>query len=149
MMTIKDLTKEDKEIFIELCLEFYKTPAALHQIPREFISNTADEAIKGNEFLRCLMLRKDKAVVGYLLLSFTYSNEVGGDVLLLEEIYIRPEFQGQGIGKEVFKFIFETYDDRIKRYRLEVTKENTGATALYERQGFKELCYKQMILERL
>ena len=80
-------------------------------------------------------------------LSFTHSNEVAGMVLLIEELYVLPKFQGKGIGSRFFDWLFEHYAGKIKRYRLEVTHVNEGAIRLYERRGFKELNYFQMVYD--
>ena len=66
------------------------------------------------------------------------------DVLWLEELYIRPEFQGQGLGSHYFAWLQEAYGDKVARMRLEVEPENERARALYARMGFSDLPYLQM-----
>lgn len=48
-------------------------------------------------------------ILGYCQLSFTYSSEADGLVVLIEELYIKPAFQGKGVGKQVFDFIEGEY----------------------------------------
>ena len=66
-------------------------------------------------------------------------------VLLIEELYLKPEHQGKGFGSQVFDWLFEEYRGKVKRFRLEVTKVNDGAIRLYKRRGFEELDYLQMV----
>ena len=40
-------------------------------------------------------------------LALTYSNEAGGMVVWLDEIYVKPEFRSQGIGSELIDFVIE------------------------------------------
>ena len=71
------------------------------------------------------------------------SQEASGLTVWIEELYIRPEFQGNGLGTQFFEFIQKEIPAR--RYRLEIEPDNEGARALYERLGFKSLDYSQMI----
>lgn len=81
---------------------------------------------------------------GYGLVSLTYSNEVGGLVVWLEELYIREQARGFGLGTEMIAFIENRYAGRVARFRLEVEERNQGAVRLYERLGYVSLPYSQM-----
>ena len=71
---------------------------------------------------------------------------MGGRVVLLEEIYIKDEFRGKGIGSRFIQFVINQHP--AERYRLEVSEENRRAEQLYERLGFQCLPYLQMVLEK-
>ena len=92
-------------------------------------------------------MEKDGQPAGYALLSLTYSNEAGGLCVLLEEIYVREDFRGCGLGKEFFSWTENRYP-QARRFRLEVTASNARAAALYTRLGYKKLDYVQMIKDR-
>ena len=83
-----------------------------------------------------------------MLLAKTFSQEAGGPVVWIEEIYIRPEYQGKGIGSRVFKKLDAMFDAGVYRLRLEVEKTNIRAVELYERQGYTWLAYDQMIKDK-
>ena len=83
---------------------------------------------------------------GYALLSKTFSQEVGGRVVWLEEIYLRENSRGKGLGKEFFAFFKQKYA-AARRLRLEVEPDNARAEKLYRSLGFEELGYKQMVLD--
>ena len=76
----------------------------------------------------------------------TFSTEAGGLVLWLDEVYIRPDFQGLGLGSELLEFLKGRED--VKRIRLETEAENLGAQRLYRRHGFKPMEYLQFYLEK-
>ena len=84
---------------------------------------------------------------GYILVSHTWSNEVGGMVALLEELYFVPEFRGKGLGTEALEWFRKEYES-ARRLRLEVNRENEGAIRLYQRKGYHFLEYLQMVEER-
>ena len=59
-----------------------------------------------NPFFRCLVVddpaSDGKRIVGYTLFYFTYSTWEGRSVYM-EDIYVTPDFRGQGIGKLLWK----------------------------------------------
>ena len=98
-------------------------------------------------YARCFICEKDGERVAYFLLAVTYCTECGGIVIWGEEMYVKPEFRSHGIGREFFSYVENEYKDVAKRFRLEVTEENTRAAALYEKLGYGHLDYLQMIKE--
>ena len=93
--------------------------------------------------IRSALCSDKKEVYGFALLALTYSNEAGGIVVWLEEIYVKPEHRCKGITGEFFKFIEKEYADAA-RIRLETEPDNERAVRLYERNGFTKLGYSQM-----
>ena len=57
----------------------------------------------------------------------------------INELWIRPEFQGKGIGKKLVQFIEDKYKKRgVKKMRL-VSKKSAGAFKFYNKIGYTEL----------
>lgn len=144
-MQIRNFTQEDEQAYLEMSKSFYQSEAVLHPVPEQHFLQTFQLAALGNPYMRGLMIEEGGKRAGYALISFTYSNEVGGMVLLLEELYLADEFRGRGLGTKVINWIREEYDGLVKRYRLEVTQQNTGACKLYERLGFERINYLQYV----
>ncbi len=142
-MAIRDFEFKDREIFRKLSREFYDTPAVLHPVDESTFDITFDECISDSPFSRGLIIEDDEEIAGYALLSFTYSSEVAGLVVLIEELYIRDFCQGKGLGSQLFSWLEYSYRD-AKRFRLEVSPENDRAKQLYKRVGFSVLPYIQM-----
>ena len=143
-INIRDFIPEDRTEYLRLSQNFYTSQAVTHSIPENNFSRTFDQCLAQSPYLRGLALTLDNIFAGYALLSFTWSNEAGGLVLLLEEAYIDPAHQGTGLGSALLKFI-ENDRQNIKRIRLEVTPGNQAAIRLYERNGYAMLDYLQMI----
>ena len=78
------------------------------------------------------------AVVGYALLIGYWSNELGGEVTVIDELYVAPGGRGRGLGTSL---IAEVSGGRHcpappVALMLEVTPDNARAQALYARLGF-------------
>lgn len=143
---LRSVNINDKKEYIEMTKEFYTSEAVLHSIPQEYIETTFDNLVNNTPYAKGYMIEYNGEIAGYVLLAITYSNEVGGKVVWIEEIFIKEEFRGKGIGKNVFGQIKELNKD-AKRFRLEVTKENLGAIRLYENLGYENLDYLQMTID--
>lgn len=141
---IRTFHPEDREAFVQMADEFYHSSAVLHAVPKEHFEKTFDQLVDGTPYLIGLMLVKDGRDAGYALLQMTWSNEAGGLCCWVDELYVRPEFQGQGLGRELFAYAERALPE-VKRFRLEVTDVNEGAVRLYRRLGYRDMDYLQMI----
>ena len=141
---LRPFNHRDRETFLKLAKEFYSSPACLHEVPVENFERTFIEILNDSPYTKGYIFEIDGNTAGYALLSFTYSNEAGGMVCLLEEAYVIPKYQNNGLGTELFKFVEEHFP-HVRRFRLEVTDVNERARALYQRLGYEELRYVQMI----
>ncbi len=75
--------------------------------------------------------------VGYLVVSFGYSVEMGGVIGFIDEFYIRENVRGRGMGGEVLRTLMPALSDYgVKALHLEVKRDNEGASRLYTRLGF-------------
>ena len=136
-MVIRHLKAEDQAVFLAFCQDFYSGGAVLHAVDPDNFRHTFEACVSGNPYTEGFLLEVDGQPAGYILVSHTWSNEVGGMVALLEELYFTPEFRGKGR---------EQYAS-ARRLRLEVNRENEGAIRLYQRKGYHFLEYLQMVEE--
>lgn len=144
-MQVRDITKEDLLLFETMCTDFYNSDAVLLPMASEKIHLTFKEALNGSPFLRLVFIEHDNQVAGYALFAFYWSNEAGGMVAQIEEIYILPLYRGQGLGHAFFDWCLENYQDSMARLRLEACRHNQSALKLYQSFGFEILDYLQMI----
>ena len=88
----------------------------------------------GRAFLIC----DAEFCIGYLVLSFDFSLEFGGKNAWIDELFIRPECRGRGIGSKALEFATQAAREfGAKVLHLEVNRGNP-AIGLYRRHGFKE-----------
>ena len=141
----RKITAADEAVYTELLREFYHSPAVLHPIPEEYYHRAFEEAVKDSPYAEAYLFEQDGQIAGYGTLAKTFSTEAGGLVIWLEEVYIRQEFRGSGLGSRFFRFIEEMYEGTAARLRLEVEPDNEAAIRLYTRLGYEALPYRQRI----
>ena len=134
-MVIRKLTAADREAYVAMAKDFYASPAVLENIPEENITRSFEEFTGGTPFGDAFIFEENGEVIGYGVLAYTYSQEAGGKVVWLEEIYICLGYRGRGKGSEFIDFVIEKIP--AKRYRLETEPENEAAARLYIRKGFE------------
>jgi GNAT superfamily N-acetyltransferase len=77
--------------------------------------------------------------IGYLALTFGYSLECGGRDAFVDELFLLPAFRGQGAGTRALqRAIGWCTELGVRAIRLEVTRRNREALALYRRLGFED-----------
>jgi len=79
--------------------------------------------------------------VAYALLIPFWSNELGGEVCTVDELYVGPEYRGRGLATRLFERLVDEeqslWSGTPVALALEVTPQNERARALYEHLGFR------------
>ena len=142
---MRKMTPADERLYLTLAKEFYHTPGAPHPVPEQYFRNTFAEILLSDVYLEGFILDYKGEAAGYALITKYFSQERGGLAYLIDELYVRPAYQGKGIGQQFFQEYEESVRGKTNRLRLEVMPENTRAEALYRRMGYQDLCYKQLV----
>lgn len=140
---IRKITLEDREIYLQMAWEFYHSEAVMHPVPDEYFIRGFDEMMRSDAYMSGLIFEHEGQIAGYALLCRGYSQEAGGFSIWIDELYLRPEFRGRGMGKAFFSDLSKIAP--AARYRLEIEPDNHRAEKLYRAMGFDILPYKQMV----
>jgi len=146
---VRDFISTDKQAYLTLATVFYNSDAVCHSVPAKNIELTFDACINKSPYARGFIIECDNEPAGFALLSFMHSLEAGGLVVLLEDLFVTEKFRGKGLMSKFFKVLFLEYDNKVARYRLEVTKNNKSAIDIYKHYGFEELEYLAMVKDLL
>jgi ribosomal protein S18 acetylase RimI-like enzyme len=89
---------------------------------------------------KVVLFREEGELRGYALLVPYWSNEFGGILLFVDELYVAPEFRSQGIGRTFFHFVERKQPfGPVAALGLGVNPGNMRARKLYESLGFVAL----------
>ena len=139
---IRPLRKEDKPCLMEMMRIFYASPAVLSNGSEEIFSNDIDNCVNDSPYLEGFIVEDDNDLQGYSMVAKSYSTEFGKPCIWIEDLYIKEQHRGMGLGKLLLDFITNRYADCI--FRLEVEEDNQRAIRLYEKCGFAPLPYMEM-----
>ena len=144
-MTIRKMEPTDFDKVLDMMVVFYASDALLIHPEREVLERTLRDAIEAGPYVEGFVFCVEEDLAGYGMIAKSYSTEMGGRCVWIEDIYIRPEFRGQGLGTGFLRFVEDRYRDWAVRLRLEAEEENEKAMAVYRNAGFETLGYVQLV----
>ncbi|HCR43196.1 MAG TPA: N-acetyltransferase [Ruminococcaceae bacterium] len=144
---VRKIGEEDKQCYFSMARDFYSSDAVDHEIPEAHFCRSFDEMMRSDNYMAGYIIECEGKAAGYAVLAKTFSQEAGGMVLWIDELYVKPQYRCHGLGHEFFSYLKRNMPDNIRRVRLEVEDSNVRAAALYKETGFKYLDYSQMIKE--
>ena len=139
---IRPMTSEDKLAVLEMMRVFYASPAVLSNGSEEIFNNDIDNCVNDCPFLEGYIFEGNGAIQGYAMVAKSFSTEFGKPCIWIEDLYMRPECRGKGIGSSFFAFIENKYAGSV--FRLEVEEENERALHVYRKCGYEVLPYMEM-----
>lgn len=139
---IRVMTEKDKTEILEMMRVFYTSPAVFTNGSEEVFLSDIENCINDNPYLEGYIIEDSNGIQGYAMIAKSFSTEFGKPCIWIEDLYIKEEYRGLGLGNMLMEFITKKYTDCI--FRLEVEEENERAVKLYEKCGFTVLPYMEM-----
>lgn len=132
--TIRKFRKEDLPQILELIQEladFEKEPDAVEVD----ISILEKEGLGDHPLFTCFVAEENNRIEGMALIYFRFSTWKGRTVHL-EDLIVRQEKRGTGLGSALYKKVIEyALEQGVKRCEWVVLDWNTPAIEFYERSG--------------
>lgn len=136
-MSIRPATPADVEVVLQLVREL----AAYERAPDavEATASMLREALFGESpVATCHLAELDGEVVGFALWYVTFSTWKGLPGLWLEDLFVRPEARGSGLGRALLQTLAAVAVERgYARFEWWVLDWNTPAQGFYESLGAK------------
>lgn len=139
---IRKMQKEDREDILQMMKIFYSSDAVFTNGSDEIFKNDFENCINESPYLEGYVFYNDKELQGYAMIAKSFSTEFGKACYWLEDLYVKANYRGLGIGTAFLKYIENSYPDVI--FRLEVEEENERAVHVYKKCGFTTLPYVEM-----
>lgn len=140
---IRNMTEQDTQEVMDMMRVFYASPAVQSNGSDEIFENDIKNCVSGSPYLEGYIFEKEGQILGYAMAAKSFSTEFGKPCVWIEDLYMKPESRGLGIGSKFFEYIKEKYSDVV--VRLEVEEENERAVHVYKKAGYEVLPYMEMI----
>ena len=140
--TIRLMQEKDRRQIFEMMRVFYTSPAVFTNGSEEIFNADIDSCIGDSPYLEGFVFEADGQIQGYGMIAKSFSTDFGKRCIWIEDIYIKDEYRGLGIGTLFLKHVEEKYPDSI--FRLEVEHENERAISVYKKCGYDFLPYAEM-----
>ena len=137
--------RKAKEIEINTLLDFEKS---IIEVERHFDNTLKDSEIHYYDLIELINSEKAEVLVavlnneivgsGYAKILPAKNYQKYNEYAYLGFMYVKPEFRGQGINRQILKKLIEwTKDKNLIEVRLQVYNENLTAKNAYLKAGFK------------
>lgn len=134
MLSIHPATVEDAPLLFTMIRELADFERGLDRVTNTQ-ADLMREGFGPQPKFRAFLMLWDDAVAGYAL-YFDFYSTWRGRLLYLEDLYVRPEFRGKGIGKRALAYVAAiARDGKYAAMRWEVLDWNKPAVELYKSLG--------------
>jgi len=145
---VKFKTTTEKDI--PVILDFIKQIAIYENMLDKVVAT--EESLKESIFdknrAEALLIELDNKAIGYIVYFFNYSTFVGREGLYIEDLYIKPEYRGQGIGKKSFELLVHiAKENKCERLEWTCLDWNEPSLKFYKSIGSKQM--NEWIIHRL
>jgi GNAT superfamily N-acetyltransferase len=141
-MSWRPATPNDDDAIVSMCLALNAEDPGPLPVPTDHMRRTLDVLRKKPDRGRALVLESEGAQIGYALLIAFWSNELGGEVCEIDELYVEPTHRGRGHATELIRDLARKSVrsfEGIVALALETTPANVHARRLYARLGFQDV----------
>ena len=140
--TIRKMTNQDRDSVIEMMRIFYASPAVLSNGSEKIFESDVEHCVNDSPYLEGYVFEDAGEIQGYAMVAKSFSTEFGKQCIWIEDLYIKDDYRGLGLGGSFLKYIETKYQDAI--FRLEAEAENERALKVYEKSGYEVLPYMQL-----
>jgi GNAT superfamily N-acetyltransferase len=131
-----------QETDAELILELIRALAEFEKLSHEMVADvdTLRRSLFGRRVAEVLIAEYGEAPAGFALFFHNFSTFLAKPGIYLEDLFIRPEFRGKGIGREMLAFLAKLAVERdCGRLEWAVLHWNRRAIDFYRRLGAQPL----------
>jgi ribosomal protein S18 acetylase RimI-like enzyme len=135
--TFRLAENSDTETLVEFIGEFHE----IEHLPfdNNRVRTMLAKLLNDDSLGRLWLIQDGSEPIGYIVLGFGYSLEFQGRDAMIDELYIRESYRGQGIGTSAIQFVERVCPSLgIQAIHLEVDRKNTAAQNLYRKVGFED-----------
>jgi GNAT superfamily N-acetyltransferase len=135
MLSIRPATKKDAPLIVQFVrdlAEYERDPKAAVATEEDFLRDGFGTEPK----FHIVFAEWDGRPAGFAFYFYNYSTWQGRPGLYLEDLFVKPEFRGKGIGKALLLHLAKiAVENNCGRYQWQVLDWNTPAIDFYKSLG--------------
>ncbi len=136
-ISFRPYKNDDYDTLRFLIKKLYDEDPGYCRINNNKIENTINEFTKNPEKGCIIVFQLAQELVGYSIIINYWSNEYGGNIVIIDELYIVPAHRRKGYATYFFQYLYDKESKKSKGIQLEVGKKNKTVFNVYKRKGFK------------
>ncbi|MCX5497102.1 GNAT family N-acetyltransferase [Kaistia dalseonensis] len=138
-LTIRPAERRDAALVLQFVRELADYEKLLHEVEADEVA--IDRALFGEQpRVFCEIASWNGEPAGFALWFYTFSTFRGLHGIYLEDLFVRPEFRGHGIGKALLKGLAaRCVAEGLGRFEWAVLDWNTPSIDFYRSQGARIL----------
>jgi ribosomal protein S18 acetylase RimI-like enzyme len=130
-------TIEDMPVVEGFIWSLYKEDDEGEPMSSEKIKRTVDFLKANPSHGTIISILADGTLIGYSILINYWSNEFGGIVLYIDELYIQKDYRNKKIGTDFIQHLKSSHYANHEAIFLEVFPSNAKAYDFYKKNGFE------------
>jgi GNAT superfamily N-acetyltransferase len=138
-LTIRPARPDDTPVIVELIRGLAEYERLAHEAEATDVGIAA--ALFGaTPRVFCEMAETEGNIAGFALWFYTFSTFAGRPGIYLEDLFVKPEFRGRGIGKALLQHLARRcVEEGLGRFEWSVLDWNEPAIQFYRAQGARLL----------
>ena len=141
-ISIRKMEERDREYVLAMMRVFYSSEAVFTNGSEEIFRADIDHCVNENPYLEGYVFENQDNILGYAMVAKSFSTEFGKPCIWIEDLYVKEDFRGFGLGSDFLSFMEAQYPHCL--LRLEVEAENERAVQVYKKCGYDVLPYMEM-----
>lgn len=86
-----------------------------------------------------IIAETEYGITAYAIVVYYWSNEHGGNIAIIDELYVKPEWRNKGLGQKIINYVLDKEKGKSLLIQLEASPANQRALDFYRRLGFSEV----------
>ena len=102
---IRKMIREDKNTIVDMMRVFYASPAVFTDGSDEIFEADVENCVNDSPYLEGFVFEGNGEIQGYGMIAKSFSTEFGKPCIWIEDLYLKPDYRGLGIGSKFFEYL--------------------------------------------
>jgi ribosomal protein S18 acetylase RimI-like enzyme len=136
--TYRMLQPADVPAFLALVGICHRSDPPGSPIPQERILATFRELQHNKDRGTLFVFEREQALVGYSILTTTWSNRFGGLVLAVDELHVHPDFADSNLGQDFLQLVAKVAPAEVRALQVTADSKDRRTLGAYRKLGFRD-----------